>query len=691
MLTLKHICKKYPKSSKNALNDVSLSFPDCGLYLLTGPSGSGKTTLLNVLGGMDAPTSGVFLYNDQVINKRNYDNYRSQNVAFVFQSFNLISEYSILDNFKIAFSLAGKDFDMKAAEKVLKKVNLPDDDETLEEFLDNRPNELSGGQQQRVAIARSLIKEPKILILDEPSSAIDKGNIDRFLPIVKEVSKTSLVIVTTHDRDLFASLADGEVILENGKVITSSVKIENAKAKTDEGKKIKPKMPFFERFRFGFKMLSRQKGRFFSSLFAMFLAFSLLGSAFALVSADIDGAAINSQVWEKASNYAFFMSERDFSQGEGKDQTLKPQDMRSLGDIDYFPVDTWTMVEDISETFVTTHNNNFTAHYLSSFNDIRIEQFTTLDELDLTPATSFGEAAKMCLPKSEEEIALTDLLGEFVFKHRDWLDIKGLEEVTERKDMIGKEISFCDAITGEYTKPRRITGIFGTDDRFFDEWIEKDFDNNLDLMRTDAGSTCRSFLRNGNSINKSVFTIDTNEPFDGFVIKTPNDAEEYHALAKRIESVLKNEGKTVKLGNRYSGSGEGFINVMRYVKPIVFALGAIAASIGFAIMMLFYFTVIRNSHRTFGIMKAAGAMPLTLLGMISLLLISFFATVIGLSFASVAVVGWFINSLFVLTVIKINLAVVLGLLGLGGLSFAALAALSYSKIKKQTPIDIINN
>ena len=127
MITLSGITKKYDRRRKKmALKGISLSFPDKGFFILTGPSGSGKTTLLNIIGGMDAPTDGEFRFDGRLINSKNYDEYRSQNVAFVFQFFNLIDEYSIYDNLKIAFSLHGVKADKEKVVEALKLVSLPD-------------------------------------------------------------------------------------------------------------------------------------------------------------------------------------------------------------------------------------------------------------------------------------------------------------------------------------------------------------------------------------------------------------------------------------------------------------------------------------------------------------------------------------------------------------------------------------
>ena len=142
----------------NALDDITLTLPSTGLIFILGKSGSGKTTLLNVIGGLDGIDEGEIRVQDKdfsTFSPKECDSYRNTMVGFVFQEYNLLSEYTVEYNIKIAMELQGRPVDEAEFEKLLKDVE-------IEELRKRKPSELSGGQRQRVAIARALVKQPRI-------------------------------------------------------------------------------------------------------------------------------------------------------------------------------------------------------------------------------------------------------------------------------------------------------------------------------------------------------------------------------------------------------------------------------------------------------------------------------------------------------------------------------------------------
>ena len=202
----------------NALHDTSFEVEKGELVVIVGPSGAGKTTLLNILGGMDQLTTGkVFLDGQEIsaLNKKQLTNYRRHDVGFVFQFYNLIGNLTALENVELANQICKKPLD---AAQVLKDVG-------LEERVKNFPSQLSGGEQQRVAIARALAKNPKLLLCDEPTGALDSATGVTILKLLKEqASRGKTVIIVTHN-SLFADIADVVVRLKNGK-IRSVTKVE---------------------------------------------------------------------------------------------------------------------------------------------------------------------------------------------------------------------------------------------------------------------------------------------------------------------------------------------------------------------------------------------------------------------------------------------------------------------------------
>ena len=222
MLQLFNIFKEYKTGPlvQKALNDVTLSFRDCEFVSVLGPSGSGKTTLLNIIGGLDQYDSGDLVIDGVSTKKyssKNWDAYRNHSIGFVFQSYNLIPHQSILANVELALTIGGlKGKERRErAEAALKEVG-------LEEHMHKRPNQLSGGQMQRVAIARALVNDPKIVLADEPTGALDSETGIQVMELLKKVAENKLVVMVTHNNELAEKYSTRIVCLKDGQVTSDS-------------------------------------------------------------------------------------------------------------------------------------------------------------------------------------------------------------------------------------------------------------------------------------------------------------------------------------------------------------------------------------------------------------------------------------------------------------------------------------
>ncbi|GAA1020324.1 MULTISPECIES: ABC transporter ATP-binding protein [Amycolatopsis] len=209
---LESVRKEYGRVT--ALDGVSLSFPRGGFTAVMGPSGSGKSTFLHCAAGLDRPTSGSVLLDDQELGKLSetqLTKLRRDKIGFVFQAFNLLPALTVEQNVVLPLRLAGRRPDRRRVAEMLGHVGLSDRRKHL-------PGQLSGGQQQRVAIARALVSRPAVLFADEPTGALDTRTAGEILGLLSESVRGGLtVVMVTHD-PVAASYADRVVFLADGRV-----------------------------------------------------------------------------------------------------------------------------------------------------------------------------------------------------------------------------------------------------------------------------------------------------------------------------------------------------------------------------------------------------------------------------------------------------------------------------------------
>jgi len=205
-----------------ALNDVNFDIPQGQIVFVVGPSGSGKTTLLNLVGGIDSRTEGLVYIDGQDITQysgRKLTLFRKENLSYVFQFYSLIPTLTAVENVELTMELmhVNKKTMRQKAGKYLELVELAD-------RMHNFPSQLSGGESQRVAIARALAKEPKILLIDEPTGQLDQETGDSIVKLVRKIAKENgiTVILITHDRELI-KYADRVIQLRSGKIISDKM------------------------------------------------------------------------------------------------------------------------------------------------------------------------------------------------------------------------------------------------------------------------------------------------------------------------------------------------------------------------------------------------------------------------------------------------------------------------------------
>lgn len=224
LIYFEHVSKEYKSEEQSfyALDDVSFSIPEKELVVILGPSGAGKSTLLNIMGGMDTASSGKVIVNDCEISsysQKELTQYRADQIGFIFQFYNILPTLTVKENVDLI-----KDINKNAkdSDEVLKEIG-------LYSHRNKFPNQLSGGEQQRVSIARAIAKNPKILLCDEPTGALDSRTGTEVLKLLKKCTNENTVVIVTHNA-LFAEIADRILRLKNGKIIENT--------KNDHPKKI---------------------------------------------------------------------------------------------------------------------------------------------------------------------------------------------------------------------------------------------------------------------------------------------------------------------------------------------------------------------------------------------------------------------------------------------------------------------
>ena len=280
MLKLKNIKKDYKIGDfiQHALKNISVSFRKNEFVAILGPSGSGKTTLLNIIGGLDRYDSGDLIIDGKSTKSfkdKDWDAYRNHAVGFIFQSYNLISHISVLENVEMGMTLSG----VSAAERRKKALELLEK-VGLKDHAHKRPNQLSGGQMQRVAIARALANDPKIILADEPTGALDSKTSTQIMELIKEIAKDKLVIMVTHNAELAKDYASRIVSMKDGVILDDTDSYDDENKRSGELSIKKTSMSLLSALKLSFNNIKTKKGR--TALTAFASSIGIIGIALIL-------------------------------------------------------------------------------------------------------------------------------------------------------------------------------------------------------------------------------------------------------------------------------------------------------------------------------------------------------------------------------------------------------------------------
>ena len=357
MLKLKNIKKDYKIGDfiQHALKNISVSFRKNEFVAILGPSGSGKTTLLNVIGGLDRYDSGDLIIDGKSTKSfkdKDWDAYRNHAVGFIFQSYNLISHISVLENVEMGMTLSG----VSSAERRRKALELLEK-VGLKDHAHKRPNQLSGGQMQRVAIARALANDPKIILADEPTGALDSKTSTQIMELIKEIAKDKLVIMVTHNAELAKDYASRIVSMKDGVILDDTDSYDDENKRSGELSIKKTSMSLLSALKLSFNNIKTKKGR--TALTAFASSIGIIGIALILSLSN----GFNKEVEEFEENSLaqspIIIANESVQMDE---DTLKALNRDS--DLEeYTNKDKVYTQDDLSETLI--HQNNITEDYVN--------------------------------------------------------------------------------------------------------------------------------------------------------------------------------------------------------------------------------------------------------------------------------------------------------------------------------------
>ena len=442
MIEIKNVTKVYyPKkcNKKVAIDNISFSLPNNGLIFLLGKSGSGKSTLLNLIGTLDKPTSGSILFNGENISdfsEKKLTNYRSSHVGFVFQEFNLLDEFNVYDNINLVVDGKQKNVNKHKINKCLNLVG-------LNNFGHRKVGDLSGGEKQRVAVARALIKEPSIILADEPTGNLDSTNSCQIFNIFKEISKSCLVVVVSHDKDSAFKYADSIIEIEDGKIINNTIK-DIQKEFFERKLIIKPHIGFIKRIKLAFGMLKVKKIKLIITILLLAIAFSLFSISYSFMKFNIPKTHAETMIHE---------NERTIILNKGTINNYKLYNMltkKEINDItrdlnSKYYIESYLYSENKLAELKLSFNPKYTDLQSNAYYSIYNEylKFLTFNAKELGEFNIIGT-----IPNEANEVLISELLADYltIYGFKNYSinkngDVNYYDKFVETKeDLIGEKV-----------------------------------------------------------------------------------------------------------------------------------------------------------------------------------------------------------------------------------------------------------
>lgn len=437
-IELRNINKTYKsKAGKDmtaALRDVSLEIAGPQMVFIVGKSGGGKSTLLNILGGIDTPDSGDILIDGVPMSgmpEEYFDNYRNTRAGFIFQEYNLLDEMNIEDNISLALRMQGERASADRVNAVLSKLELTGYNKRL-------VDELSGGQKQRVAIARALIKDPSVILADEPTGALDSETGKQILAILKDISKEKLVVVVSHDREYAEQYADRIIEISDGKIISDATKNLRA-ADTQDLQPIDKKrtLKTREAFKIGISGMRNNRGRLTTAMALMVLSLMLIGMASSFLTFD-PAYLLYKNMRETNSRFLTYTADNSkYSEKHGMDisysEHFSESDLTELGKKINAGIQPLFTDERLYIRFSRVDAEYvYQSHLIYESNDLMELADGLMRKLDFTLAAGR-------LPAADDEIVISRLFYLY-YNHGGFYESGIYKEINKYEDLLGKTV-----------------------------------------------------------------------------------------------------------------------------------------------------------------------------------------------------------------------------------------------------------
>ena len=507
---------------------------------MCGKSGSGKTTLLNILDGLDSQTSGDIIVDGEKLEKKDLDSYRNYYSSFVFQDLNLIEELTVLENLEVSFDLTRKKHDKNLIIETLKKVNLPDTEISMNDFLSRHPKELSGGQKQRVSIARALLKNPSVLILDEPTAALDEENSKHIGKMLKDISKDCLVIVSSHNLDVLSSLADRIIEIEDGDVISDKTinKIEENNKKQFDSKK-KGRLGFSNTMKLVFRSLWKKKVRLFVSLVLQIVTLFLFSIYYQCMTPVNEG--LLRALYSSGTKTAFLTTDTGVYSPEASklylNDVFRRHNVRKwdICDCGYSNFYNYCYDTNVDSCFFYIASNEGAIKVNSNFP--YLERYS-----ELKPETECK------FPIHKDECAISDISAEILFHSTEY-------RLDSYDDFHNNDLKSVDDLIGKEYQGKKIVGIFSATNHKLDGFLKNHSLLKVDGQDQNLSERDKSFL-NGEFLSGYVYVsrdceeiIDSNiSGYVDFLYEIKGDIRDDMSLLEDIkkESLINNPNVVLK-------------------------------------------------------------------------------------------------------------------------------------------------